>query len=163
MRASPDSARVRINEMQKKAIKLIVFGDLIGNDGRKVSGRSVFQQLFKANKWLFMSATRQLAPGDTLLFYQNRVGAVGEAKLVSIEAQSARLPGLDLAFYTAVVLSDCQQYESPVSLRPLISDLAFIKNKRYWGQSLRSSPRSISPSDYDLIRARRTKASASPR
>jgi hypothetical protein len=42
-------------------------------------------------------------------------------------------------------------FESVVVLRPLVAHMRFIKNKRYWGNSLQGSIARISAQDFELL------------
>jgi predicted RNA-binding protein len=56
-------------------------------------------------------------------------------------------------FSVRIGLADIWEFEAPISLRPIVDELCFIRNKTYWGHSLRFTPRKIGESDMRKILA----------
>ena len=106
--------------------------------------------------WFLSRPTKIVGPGDSLLFYQNGRGVRGHATLISAEPVGAEdatvLRELGLSqFALRLLLKSVVEFKNPVSLRSIVRRLSFVRNKEYWGQALRTTPRVISKADFDLI------------
>jgi hypothetical protein len=55
------------------------------------------------------------------------------------------------SFEYAIPLEAVQMWESEVPIRPLVGQLRFISNKRYYGHNLRQAAARIAAEDYDLV------------
>lgn len=132
---------------------LTCFGKLTAGNVT-LSADDVFDLLFDARRWYLPRTHRATTVASLMIFYQNGRGARGSAKVARQRELGDRflLPSVFRSQFTvSLVLQDCVRFESAVSLKELIDQLDFITDKRYWGQSLRSSPRPISLKDFKTI------------
>jgi hypothetical protein len=132
---------------------IIAFGDIDGTQGT-IKAEEVFDGLFPNDTWYIGRYLRAITPGTKLLFYQTRVGVRGAALVKDVvDEKTSVLFGrpVFLTFDRRIVLADRREFNPPVNIRPVVENLDFITDKTYWGQSLRSTPRRISKSDYFMI------------
>lgn len=158
LEGSEHSVRAMVNML--KAPLFIAFGPLdwldMNNKRHKVSGQELFHQLVSRRVW-FCPRSVRASKGTPALFYLKGVGVLARADIDEVTAvQAEDLPLLSqyaLQYLrTKLGLQNIEMYEPPIDIRPLIPELAFIKNKgRHWGTALRPSPRYISPADFDRI------------
>lgn len=133
---------------------LVTFSNGVGSAGPIPAGQ-IFSELINLGRW-YLPRRSSIAGGATILFYQAGVGIRGEATVLNVleatqnDRDYLKKYGL---FHLTVRLALGQQhvFEEPVSLAPLVNDLAFVTNKKYWGHSLRFTPRVITEADYNLI------------
>jgi predicted RNA-binding protein len=130
------------------------FGDLATN-GHKVAAAKVFEILVSRDRWYLSNRPQALGRGAHLLLYQNGKGVRAFATVEDLlEGTSEDFPlphSLRELFTTTVVLAKTVEFDPPINLRPLVDQLRFITNKKYWGQSLRLSPREIPRLDLETI------------
>jgi hypothetical protein len=149
--------------MQDSA-SLIVFGpiDRLGADNifHHISGMELFRGLTSRGVW-FCSRRVTIQAGTPVLFYLKHTGVVGSALIQSAstveECDNSILSryGLIGYFRTKLGITDTTRIDPAVDLKPLIQRLGFIANKgNHWGTSLRSTPRRIPKTDFNLIIAR---------
>ena len=131
---------------------LVAFGDIEGAT-HFVSAEEVFKRLFHNAMWLITRPSRAISPGTRILFYQNGLGFKGHAIADEISDNRSTPFGTDifLSFSQQLRLKECYEFIKPVSASSLLNNLGFITNKKYWGHSFRSTPRSISKEDYTII------------
>ena len=135
---------------------LVVFGSVETPKGT-LAADVIFEKLMADRRWFFRRFPRLLSHGSRVLFYQSAVGIRGEATVEDMSLKRTDvLAGslVCLPFGTEVVLKDVLVYSEPVPLKDIVADLEFVKDKKYWGNSLRTSPRSISKRDYEFIATR---------
>lgn len=132
---------------------ILAFGDTIGPDGSKVPASALYAQLELARAWFLPRSHGSLRRTHRYLFYQNRTGVRGEAMLASFgrigPEERPRLRGLGIEhFRVKLVFQSWRTFEEAIPLGPLVRVLDFVKNKTYWGHSLRGGPRAIGKADY---------------
>lgn len=138
---------------------LLSFGDLlapVGAPSSKLRANKVFDALMRQSLWYLPRFSYKLNPGDSLLFYQNGLGVRASAKLKGVcgvgKDDSVNLATLGIAYYlTKLILVDVERFDNALSLKGFVDKLSFIRNKEYWGLSLRSTPRVIPEPDAELI------------
>ncbi len=109
---------------------------------------------------------QRVKPGDTILFYvrQEKEGdeilpsAITGAYKVTSEPYEDHYPLFvtpehmgDEVFPYRVKVEPVAVFAEPLAFKPLIPDLAFIKNKTMWTGHLRVAMREIPEQDYRLI------------
>ncbi len=132
---------------------LVVFGDILTPTG-SMPADVIFTRLTAGARWYLRRAPKMLSQGTRILFYQISVGVRGQARVVSVVPDSTNVIGgtlVSMSFASRVDLDEIISYSKPIPLAASVPELNFIKNKVYWGHSLRTSPRKISRSDYNLI------------
>jgi|SRR5579872_3671376 len=139
---------------------LAVFGDVVWIDQvghrREVLADKLYRSLTEKNRWFF-ARTVKAGPGTRLMFYMKRLGICGHSTIVELAPCDSADTTLLLQhglrnFSVKAVIERVRNVDPPFDLKPIISRLKFINNKgMHWGTSLRSSPRYISRTDYDLI------------
>lgn len=135
---------------------LAIFGDLVDDSGKKISGARILRTLLEQSVWLTTRMPKHLPLPANALFYQSGVGIVARARIDAyrnVSKPSAHLLRGFTYYHFPIVLalSDVQILETPISIRPLVGQLDFIGNKVHWGLSLRFSPRLISERDYETL------------
>jgi len=138
---------------------LLAFGNTItwkSLQASNVSGNDIFDKLFRKGQWYVRSNRKALVPGERLLFYQKRLGFRGCGRLIEVSGvtseDTGQLNSLGINWFTIrLALADCHEFKHPIALKPLVQDLDFVSNKKFWGQSVQNTPRVISLSDYDKI------------
>jgi len=148
---------------------VFVAGDIYADD-RLVSAREILTALLQRNIWLIWDRTpyqRDYRPGDRVLFYLARSGKcqfVGAAELAgepepATDDEIAMAESLGLIGYDRKLeLRNVQQFPDGIPIRPLISDLAFIKNKHWWGHSFRQGALRIPQQDFVRVLRERDQA-----
>ncbi len=136
-------------------IVLLAFSNSRNAAGVVPAGR-IFEELMQNSIWYAPRRSRDLVQGATVLFYQAGSGARGHAQIVTVaDATATEQPRLhNYGLYHLSVklhLTDIVLFARPVTLAPIVSQLEFVANKRYWGHSLRSTPRSITFADFRTI------------
>jgi hypothetical protein len=148
-----------MTDSQPGEVWLIAFGGLEGFLGSRVirtSSSVVADRLLTRGVW-FLPRSTTMRTGDSLLFYENGRGVVASARLGAIvavsqgDSQTLMQFGVSDFFRFRLELSDIVRFGHHVALAPLLDKLNFISNRRYWGQSLRSTPRKIPISDFQVI------------
>jgi hypothetical protein len=142
---------MRANKAPSYAV--VAFGDMETASG-VLKAAQVFDSLIEQRLWYIVRASRSVVVGATILLYQNGSGFRGTAVVKDVlEDSVAVLCGRRtvVPFSRRVVLDKCTIFAEPLSIRGLVSELTFVASKTYWGQSLRSTPRSISVADYRTI------------
>lgn len=130
------------------------------NQRRTVSGQALFEDLSSKGVWFCSRPVHAYfdIQGTPAIFYLKHVGVIAEARIDAMrQVEQSDFPlltkyGLAGYFRTAFRVSDVVAIDPPISLKPLISKLGFITNKgNHWGTSLRTTPRTISVQDLNLI------------
>lgn len=99
---------------------------------------------------------KKLTAGDGLIFYAPKTDFDGEAvnafvELAEVTGTTHRqqvFPGTD---FTAWVRDASYSDTNEVPIRPMLEDLSFITNPRYWGMAFRRGLFEIPKVDFDLI------------
>ena len=121
-----------------------------------VSATRIFDDLSRRNVWYTTRRAKGLNSGCTLIFYQAGLGITGYATVVEV-SDNDRIDNEVLQNFGLyhlrfkIRLSNVIRFSVAVKLGPIVSDLDFITNKKYWGHSLRATPRSISAADFQKI------------
>lgn len=68
-------------------ILILAFGSTIAR-GTRIAATEIFDSLMINNQWFVPRQSKLLRVGGTLLFYQNRRGLRGEAKLTAVSSTS---------------------------------------------------------------------------
>lgn len=144
---------------------ILIAGDIYDDD-HVVPARQIYDALVDRGLWLIWRETpyqREYQEGDRVLFYLARSGKcniVGAAELVDgpepadqEEMQAGDKLGL-IGYDRKLRLRKVQRFPEGVQIRPLIPELTFIKNKKWWGHSFRQSAIRIPKEDFDRIIAR---------
>ena len=117
---------------------------------------AILVRLRADNRWKIGTRTlyrERLKEGDTVLFYlsgKDNMCFVGTAVLRS-EYYAESDP-----IYGHVDLQDLKWFKKPVSIRPLIKNLHFIRHKEHWGLSFQNGIAPIGQDDlrFVILRAR---------
>lgn len=137
-----------------------------------VSATHIADVLLSQEFWAFSPHTpvqSKLKPQDRILIYlagPSRRHFVAEALLASHvfdanESHKDVLGSLGITYFSKIVaLKQIRRFDSPIPIAPLVHDLHFIRNKRYYGHHLRHAIIRIPERDFDLI-VSKTKASCS--
>lgn len=155
---SPDDTLVSA-ENDRPAI-LIAFGDLQSSHGLVQASR-VKRMLFDQKIWFVPKNNKSMIAGAKILFYQRSMGAIATADLIGVGRPSKEDAGalyqLGLShFEVKLDIANVDEFLEPVSFRPLVEQLGFLTNKKYWGTSLRFASRSIPTPDLEIILKART-------
>ena len=92
------------------------------------------------------------------MFYEAASGIRGYAEIETVSDATAldQESLLQFGLYHLAVklsLTGMVVFPKPIELGPLVERLDFVSNKRFWGHSLRATPRTISKKDFDTILA----------
>ena len=133
---------------------IVPFADSM-KDYQIVRAGRIFEDLMHANLWFMQQRLKALQIGSTVLFYQSQVGLRGYAIVTAIGETTpqdlGRLNQYGLGHLTVrISLESIVIFPSALSIRPLVQELAFIKNKQYWGHNVRI-PTMISDNDVALL------------
>ena len=135
----------------------------IYDEERLIPAREIYETLARRGVWLIWRATpyqRDYRAGDRVLFYLARSGQcqfAGTAELAGEPEPTTRgetdmADSLGLIGYDRkLILRNAQRFREGIPIRPLIAELTFIKNKRWWGHSFRQSAIRIPKEDFDRI------------
>jgi hypothetical protein len=132
------------------------FGDVIA-EHTVIRADAILDSLLTEGCWYMMKVTSAVQPGTKFLLYQNRVGFRASVVVNEIVAEVRRTllrAPLTFAFSHRLTLREINKFAKPLALAPLVHELEFVTNKRYWGTALRTSPRAIPESDYNKIMKR---------
>lgn len=103
------------------------------------------------------SSVEKLKEGDRFAFYSPKSG-FNEGKVVQAFTALGRITGAmayekqwaDTGFVAWVKDAEFEDI-SPVPVKPLLEDLSFVANPRYWGMAFRRGQFEISAKDFELI------------
>lgn len=142
----------------------IVSGDLRET---KDPARTIVERRARAGAWPITAGTRfrtQIAAGDRFLIYVSgergpdtghviAAGHVESAPRSATPANTASDDWVGVLWRPAqeVPIRITEWLNPSVRLRPLVSQLTFIKNKRYWGNSLQGGIARLRDADFDLL------------
>jgi hypothetical protein len=121
-----------------------------------VRAARIFEDLLGRRVWYVPRRSKDLIVGTSVLFYQAGAGVRGTARVLALsdatayDRNSLREYGL-YHLNIRIDLSDIEVFAGPIRLGPIVDQLDFISNKKYWGHSLRLTPRSISQADFEKI------------
>ncbi len=137
---------------------IVVYGPLSCASG-PVSASTVLQSLFDRSMWFFSARSRYLVPNTPLLFYETRRGITAIGRVGTVEnvgqGDTAFLNSWGISNYKIKIsLKKTRVLPAVISMLPIIDQLDFIRNKRYWASYLQRSPVRITQHDYDLIVSR---------
>jgi len=142
---------------------LFIVGKQMDDEGADIASKAIFGKLIATGSWYLADYTafrRDYKPGDRIVFYLAGRGSryfVGTAVVAGavVEVGKANRGILcDFGLYGykyELPLSDIVVWDNPKPIKPMVPDLAFIKDKRYYGLHLRQGAARISESDYRLI------------
>ena len=121
-----------------------------------VSASRIFQDLMNQKVWFTVRKAKNLTADSVVVFYQSGTGVRGYATVTEIldNSKSDFETMQNLGLYQLRIrinLEDIVQFDDPVALGPMVDNLEFIANKKYWGHSVRGTPRSISSKDFQKI------------
>jgi hypothetical protein len=139
-------------------ILLVAFSDGVNQQGT-VPSTKILNDLLCHNVWYLRRGSRYLVPGDTtVIFYQSGAGIRGYAKVVSVDdvtnAARWQLEQYGLSHLNVRLgLDEVELFVKPVKISPLVDRLDFVSNKVHWGQSVRTTPRTINDRDFATIKA----------
>jgi len=117
------------------------------NDTDKEFGRRM-----QKKEWPIFSYTvnrNRIRPDDDVVFY--KAGVDGQLFLGTATVTSKLKKEDGKKTDSFVTLKDIQIWETPVSIRPLVSKLEFIWNKKLWGHHLQVGVRRLSEKDFQTI------------
>lgn len=151
----PKESIVKVATSEAKHSNVVVsFADSVAEHGVVSAGR-IFDDLIGSKLWFLPRLPKALQPNSTVLFYQSGAGLRGYAVVNEIGVVTAKDRSL-LSHYglthlsVRISLEAVVVFNTPLNLRPLLSRLDFITNKKYWGHNLRI-PTAISKKDFALI------------
>lgn len=126
------------------------------NGNGTVSADTIYKNLMDQRIWFISRKPKYLVPGAVVLFYQSAMGVRGNATVAQVYDNSrADFEALEnLGLYQLrfkLALSGIQKFEKPIPLGPMVHDLEFVANKKYWGHSVRGTPRQIPAVDFNKI------------
>jgi hypothetical protein len=138
---------------------LVAFSNGTSHNG-PVPASKIFDDLRSEGFWYLPRGSRYLVPNEsTVVFYQSGAGVRGHARVVSVEdASEAEQSSVRTRFGLPQIaiklgLDHVEVFRSPVPIGPLVNDLQFVRNKKYWGHSVRTSPRTINDHDFSVLKA----------
>jgi predicted RNA-binding protein len=143
---------------------IFVAGDIYDEE-RLIRAKEICESLLRRRIWLIWRETpyqRDYRVGDRVLFYLARSGKcnfVGLAELDS-EPEPATTEEIDMGealgligYDRKVRLRNIRLFSESIPIRPLIEELTFIKDKRWWGHWFRQSAMRIPQKDFERVLA----------
>ena len=128
-----------------------------------MSAATIGERLIAAGFWAFTESSkvwRRICVGDNILIYlagpRNRrfiASAIADSVAQEVtKDEAAVLKDLGLVFLSrAVRLRNIRQFQSPVAIRPLVSHLDFITEKKNYGLHLRLPVVRMSEKDFNTV------------
>lgn len=128
--------------------------------------RKILRARLESQSWPLNRETphqEALSDDDRVLFYGTGTGPDGQRFLASARiagpaqsisrgtSHSKEWRGKAYSASAQVPIQDPTLFSDPVKIRPLLSDLEFIGNEKYWGVHLMGGVRRIPPGDYKLV------------
>ena len=93
------------------------------------------------------------------MFYQSGAAVRGYASVAQVDeandndrVEMLSRNGLH-EVVTRIGLVDTHEFTKPICVAPLVDQLDFVKNKRYWGHSVRTFPRIINELDLNIYKS----------
>jgi hypothetical protein len=134
---------------------ILVFGNLQA-DGQVIKADNIYRTLETSRAWYLPRGSGALKRTTRFLFYQNGSGLRGVATLKRLDpidsTDRINMKTLGIEYFRVKLIFDSwRTFATPISLRPLVGELEFISNKKYWGHSLRGGPRPIGEGDFNVI------------
>ncbi len=134
---------------------LLAFSGSSTNSGNVPSGR-IFDSLIGRAVWYVPRRSKDLVPESRVVFYEAKAGVRGYATIADVSDATPSDQGTLVQFglyHLAIKLSlaNIVVFSKAVHLGPLVHQLDFVSNKKYWGHSLRTTPRTISSGDFEKI------------
>ncbi len=147
------------DEWSSGPILLLAFSKGMSQQGSSVPASTIFDNLLRQKVWYLHRRSQYLIAGKTtVLFYQSGEGVRGFAKVVSVDditnADRDALQRYGLSHLSIrLELDDVEVFRKSVQIAPLVNRLDFVANKKYWGHSVRTTPRTINDRDFATLRA----------
>lgn len=125
--------------------------------------RDIAKRLLENHVWLFSDRAphvQRMTAGDKVLVYLAGPGervfiataVLAEPMREASEREKHYLKDLGLTWFTrAVTIKDVRWFDNAVEIAPLVPDLAFIGNKKYYGHYLRQAVAKIPGEDYERV------------
>lgn len=151
-------ARNERGAVAARRVLLLVFGDLVSADGT-IAASHIFDRLVQRSFWLASRIPKPVALAPfPAIFYRSGDGFVATANVVQIEPASMSDIGVlgranPVHFAYKLRLEDTRIFQNPIPMAPLVNELSFVSNKKYWGHALRTSPRWVDNRDLETILA----------
>lgn len=143
---------------------LLVVSPLGKPTGGYFPSRIVAEARLSAKVWPLYARTTFLniiAAGDCCLIYAAGAGPnsqlfVGKTNVHSVKQVRANWVeplGVNATKFASKLLhlENVTIWRDPVAIKPLVTNLRFIKNKVYWGQALQGGCKRLSVEDFELI------------
>lgn len=135
---------------------LVVYGAYVTQDGKRVTGETIFEALVGNGYWLASRLPIDHRNGMRVLFYQAGVGFTATAELVQTELARPSdwtLAGANpiMLFPKKLVLEDVRVFSNAIPAKPLIQQLTFIRNKAHWGNAFMRAPKIVPDSDVAVV------------
>jgi len=138
---------------------LFIVSDQVNKDGKKVTGKAVFDSLMSKKAWGFHPTTQHRAvvkDGDEVIFYLTGAGFIGKATLKSPayidktgDSETWWFNRSDVNY--RVDLKDIDVWQKTKPIQPILPNLSFVKKTKNWGVYLQGGVRKISEEDYLAI------------
>lgn len=144
----------RTTDASQKQIILAVFSDSFAQ--RKVLSDEIYDYLIERHIWFMPRLSPKCGRGTVIAFYQAGSGVRGYAVIADASPCSVKDEHILKQFglrhlKVRLDLEDTVTFGEPVLLRPIVDRLQFVTNKKFWGHSVRMSPRRISDEDFNVI------------
>ncbi len=138
---------------------LFIVSEQVNKDGKKVSGREVFDFLMEKKAWGFHPTTQHrsaVKEEDSVIFYLTGLGFVGDADLKSSAYIDKEGSSENWWFNKSKVnyrvdLDNIKVWEKIKPIQPILPSLSFIKKTKNWGAYLQGGVRKITEEDYKVI------------
>lgn len=102
---------------------------------------------------------RRLSKGDGLIYYSSKESLQGSALSQKFTALGEVMDDEPFQIEQTTDFSPFRRHiayqpSQEIEIRPLIPDLSFIRDKRYWGQAFRFGLLEIPEADFNLIKSK---------
>ena len=112
---------------------------------------SVLNKRSKAKRWPIFHRTinkKYLEIGDHIIFYQ---AGNGGQKFLGTAVNNSKVQSIQDSIDGFVDIDKIDIWKKDLSIRNILSDLNFIKNKEHWGAYLQGGVLRLNKQDYALI------------
>lgn len=106
--------------------------------------RAQVEKLRVGDRFVYYSPRTGITTGDTVQAFTAMGEVTGDAPFEKQWAGTEFIAWVRAARFTPI---------SPIPVKPMLEDLSFIKNPRYWGMAFRRGQFEISEDDYKRIAA----------
>jgi hypothetical protein len=142
---------------------LFIISDRLDSEGKKVTGREVYDFLMDKKVWGLHPTTQHRAvigKGDRAIFYLSGAGGgfIGTGVVASTAYVDKSGESDNWWFNRSEVnyrvdLTDIDKWNKTKPIQPVLAELSFIKNKKTknWGAYLQGGVRKITDDDYNVI------------